>query len=286
MRIAVTGAGGQLGGELCRQLKTAAVPLDVPDFDLTDPESVRQALFAARPTAVINTAAYTQVDRAEQEPERCLQINSAGVGYLAQLCEELTIPLVQISTDYVFGLDKTRSVPYREDDAPGPQGVYGQSKLAGERQAARWAQHLIVRSCGLYGKPGPKTPGNFVDTMLRLGKQRSSLSIVDDQHCTPSYVPHVARAILFLLDAGARGTFHVVNRGSATWYDFAREIFRIAGLDVKLERITTAEYGAPAPRPGYSVLDTSRYHALGGPPMPAWQDALAEYLAERLKSEE
>ena len=248
MRIAVTGAGGQLGGELCRQLKTAALPLDVPEFDLTVSESVRRALWAARPTAVINTAAYTQVDRAEQDPDRCRQVNAAGVGSLAQVCSELNVPLVQISTDYVFGLDETRGVPYREEDEPGPQGVYGQSKLAGERQAASWAQHLIVRSCGLYGKPGPKTPGNFVETMLRLGKQRSSLRIVDDQHCTPSYVPHVARAILFLLNSGSRGTYHVVNRGATTWYDFAQEIFRRARLEVTLERITTAEYGAPAPR--------------------------------------
>ncbi len=284
MRIAVTGAGGQLGGELCRQLQAAAVPLDVPDFDLTNPESVRQSLRSVRPTAVINTAAYTQVDRAEQEAERCWTINSAGVGHLAEACDELACPLVQISTDYVFGSDAARCVPYREDDAPGPQGVYGQSKLGGERQAARAARHLIVRTCGLYGKPGPKTPGNFVDTMLRLGKERGSLRVVGDQHCTPSYVPHVARAILFLLNSGAKGTFHVVNRGETTWYEFAGEIFRQAGLRVSLERITTAEYGALAPRPGYSVLDTSRYHALGGPPMPAWQDALAEYLKEKLKA--
>jgi dTDP-4-dehydrorhamnose reductase len=285
MRIAVTGAGGQLGSELCRQLGEAAVALDAPEFDLTKPDRVRQALLAARPTSVINTAAYTQVDRAEQERERCWKVNAEGVAGLAQACEELACPLVQISTDYVFGLDTARSVPYREEDEPGPQGVYAQSKLAGERAAAQWEQHLIVRTCGLYGKPGPKTPGNFVDTMLRLGKERGKLRVVGDQHCTPSYVPHVAKAILFLLHAGARGTFHVVNGGSTTWYDFAQEIFRLAALPVILERITTAEYGALAPRPGYSVLDTGRYRGLGGPPLPAWQEALAEYLGEKLKSE-
>ncbi len=167
MKIAVTGCGGQLGSVLCRLLGEAALPLDVPEFDLTDRGRVRSVLLAQSPSAVINTAAYTQVDRAEQDVERCLRINSEGVGHLAGVCRELDCPLVQISTDYVFGLDTTRSSPYREDDEPGPQGVYAQSKLGGERQAAAWQRHLIVRTCGLYGRPGPKTPGgNFVNTML------------------------------------------------------------------------------------------------------------------------
>ena len=136
-----------------------------------------------------------------------------------------------------------------------------------------------MRTCGLYGSPGPKTAGgNFVDTMLRLGRERGHLRIVDDQHCTPSYVPHVARAVAFLARAGAYGIFHIVNSGATTWHDFAQEIFRQAGLKVALERITTAQYGAAAPRPGYSVLDTAKYHALGGPHMPSWQEALRERL--------
>ncbi|HEV3024833.1 MAG TPA: dTDP-4-dehydrorhamnose reductase [Pirellulales bacterium] len=280
MNIAVTGSGGQLGSELCRRLGEAALPLDMPEFDLTDRDRVRSVLVEARPTAVINTAAYTQVDRAEQEAERCWMINSEGVGHLAQACRELDCPLLQISTDYVFGLDQARSTPYREDDEPGPQGIYAASKLGGERKAAAWQRHLIVRTCGLYGKPGPKTPGgNFVDTMLKIGRQRGHVRVVDDQHCTPSYVPHVARAVLFLLEADARGTYHVVNMGATTWHGVAAEVFRLAGMNVTLERITTAEYGAPAPRPGYSLLDTGKYHALGGPAMPSWQEALAEYLA-------
>ena len=279
MRIAITGAGGQLGSELCRQLGVAAWPLDVPEFDLTDRESVRRALATVQPTAVVNTAAYTLVDRAEQDAERCWKINAEGVGYLADACRELDCPLVQISTDYVFGRDTTRTRPYREEDEPGPAGVYAESKLGGERQAAAWPKHVIVRTCGLYGFPGPKTAGgNFVDTMLRLGRERGHLRVVDDQHCTPSYVPHVARAVAFLARAGAYGAFHVVNSGATTWHDFADEIFRQAGLKVALERITTAQYGAVAPRPGYSVLDTAKYHALGGPPMPSWQEALRERL--------
>lgn len=282
MRLAITGAGGQLGGELCRMLGGEAIALDVPEFDLTDAAAVRRLLLAARPAAVINTAAYTLVDRAEQDRERCWKINSEGVGCLAEACRELDCPLVQISTDYVFGRDRTRTAPYRETDEPGPEGVYAESKLGGERQAAAWRKHMILRTCGLYGRPGPKTAGgNFVETMLRLGKERGHLRVVDDQHCTPSYVPHVARAAIYLAQAGAYGIFHVVNSGATTWHDFAQEIFRQAGLNVTLERITTAEYGAAAPRPGYSVLETSKYRALGGPAMPAWQEALAEYLASR-----
>jgi dTDP-4-dehydrorhamnose reductase len=279
MRVAVTGAGGQLGGELCRLLGDRAIALDVPEFDLTDRSVVLDTLRELRPEAVINTAAYTLVDRAEQEAERCWKINAEGVAHLAEACRELAAPLVQISTDYVFGGDQRRQTPYHEADPPAPQGVYAQSKLGGEEQAARWERHLIVRTCGLYGRRGPRTSGgNFVDTMLRLAGQGRPLRIVADQHCTPSYVPHVADAILFLLQARAVGVYHVVNGGATTWHDFAREIFRLAGLEPTVEPITTAQYGAAAPRPLYAVLDTSKYHSLGGPSLPAWQQAVAEYL--------
>lgn len=279
MNIAVTGAGGQLGGELCRRLGERAISLDLPQFDLTDRDKTIQTLLDLRPGAVINTAAYTLVDRAEQEADRCRRINAEGVAHLAEACRRLDVPLVQISTDYVFGRDLNRSTPYREDDAVGPLGVYAQTKLEGEAQAAAWHKHIIVRTCGLYGRRGPQTAAsNFVDTMLRLGREGKPLRIVDDQYCTPSYVPHVAQALLFLVEAGHFGTYHVVNRGSTTWHGFASEIFRQSDLQVEITRITTAEYGAPAPRPLYAVLDTNKYHALGGPAMPTWQNALAEYL--------
>ena len=248
-------------------------------MDLTDAKSVRAALADLRPDALINTAAYTKVDKAEEEADLCRAINAQGVGHLAEVCRELDCPLVQISTDYVFGGDAARRTPYRESDEPGPQGVYAWSKLEGERRAAEWAKHLIVRTCGLYGPAAPRSAGNFVATMLRLGRQGKQLRVVADQHCTPTYVPHLARAICFLLDSGAFGLCHVVNAGATTWYDFAAEIFRQAGLAVSLEPISTAQYGAASPRPAYSVLDTGKYHALpGAPPMPAWQEALAEHL--------
>jgi dTDP-4-dehydrorhamnose reductase len=282
MTVAVTGAQGQLGGELCRQYGAEAIGLDLPEFDLTDGDAVARRLAALRPTAVINTAAYTLVDRAETERERCRAINVDGVRVLAEACNRLGCPLVQISTDYVFGQGSAQSVPFRETDEPAPRGVYAQTKLEGEREAARSARHLIVRTCGLFGRLGPRSPGNFVETMLRLGAAGKRLRVVDDQRCTPSYVPQVARAVRFLLDSGASGTFHVVNSGSTTWYEFAEASFRLSGMAVAMERITTAEYGALAPRPAYSVLDGGKYHSLPGcPRMSPWEEALAEYLRQR-----
>jgi dTDP-4-dehydrorhamnose reductase len=283
--IVVTGCQGQLGTELCRQLGPEAVGLDLPEFDLTRPDAVRSQLAAIRPTAVINTAAYTLVDRAEQESEVCRAVNATGVGYLADVCRELDATLLQVSTDYVFGGDTQRSRPFGEDDEPAPQGVYARMKLAGEHQACRWTKHFIVRTCGLYGRPGPRSVGNFVATILRLGRERAKtpparpLTVVSDQRCTPSYVPHVARAIRFLLETDAYGIYHVVNAGETTWYEMAIEILRQAKLDVPVEPITSAHWGALAPRPAYSVLDTHKYLALAGrPEMPTWQAALGEYL--------
>lgn len=278
--IAVIGSGGQLGSELLRQLGAAAVGLDLPHFDLTERLGVLATLQSLRPQAVINTAAYTRVDEAETAPERCWAINADGVAHLAEACRALNCPLVQISTDYVFGGDVRRRTPYREDDAPGPQGVYAQSKLAGERNAAPWERHFIVRTCGLYGPPGPRSAGNFVATMLRLAETAERIRVVADQYCSPSYARHVARAIGFLLlNVEAYGTYHVVNGGATTWHALAVEVFRQAGLEVEVEPITTDQYGALAPRPAYSVLDTTKYHALPGrPPMPTWQEGLREYL--------
>jgi dTDP-4-dehydrorhamnose reductase len=285
MKVLVTGSEGQLGKELCRQLGPAAVPVDLDALDLTDGPAVLEAVARLGPAAVINCAAYTQVDRAESEPERCRAVNARAVGHLAQACRRLGSPLVQISTDYVFGRAPAARRPQRESDPPSPQGVYATTKLEGERAAAEAQKHLIVRTCGLYARPSHPKAQNFVTAILRLAESRPVLRVVDDQQCTPSYVPHVARAILFLLGVNAAGPapwgiYHVTNTGAASWCEFAREIVRRAGLSVPVEPITTEEFAAAAPRPAYSVLDTTAYHRLGGPPMPDWQTALAEYFAE------
>jgi dTDP-4-dehydrorhamnose reductase len=297
MKIVVTGAYGQLGGELCRQLSSDAVPLEIDTLDLTDGPAVTETLHGVKPDAVINCAAYTQVDQAESESQACRAVNTTAVGHLARACSELDCPLVQISTDYVFGSFpsprhaehaprlRLRIRPYREEDTPSPQGVYAHSKLDGERAAARHSKHLIVRTCGLYARPTDQRAKNFVNTMLRLGRSHEELRVVANQHCTPSYVPHVARAVLFLSgvtrsEPAPWGIYHITNRGATTWYDFAGEIFRQAEIEISLRPITTAEFGAAAPRPSYSILNTEKYHSLGGPAMPDWKSALAEYFSE------
>jgi dTDP-4-dehydrorhamnose reductase len=317
-KCVVTGSQGQLGAELCRQVgaevsagwtqagsdiasepgraapesacvasepgrAAPVVGLDLPEFDLTDRDRVVSTMMEIRPEVVVNTAAFTLVDKAEQEPALCRRVNVDGVRHLVEACRRLDCTLVQISTDYVFGRDACRNTPYRETDEPSPLSVYGQSKLEAEPLVARWPKHFIVRTCGLYGRLGPRSAGNFVETMLRLGATGGPLRVVNDQRCTPSYVPHVARAIRFLAGTTAYGTYHVVNTGETTWYEFAKELYRRAGSAVQVDPITTAEYGALAPRPAYSVLDTGKYHALAGcAAMPSWKDALAEYLAARL----
>jgi dTDP-4-dehydrorhamnose reductase len=285
MKILVTGAAGQLGAELCRLLGPTAVPTDIDNLDLTDARAVLDTLLRLGPDAVINCAAYTAVDQAESEVKRCRAANAAAVEHLARGCGQLDCPLVQISTDYVFSGQPAPGRPYREDDPPSPQGVYAVTKREGEQAAARHPRHLIVRTCGLYARPTHHRARNFVQTVLRLASARPALRVVADQHCTPSYVPHVARAILFLLGIEGPGpapwgTYHVTNGGATNWHEFACEIVRLAGLRVALDAISTAEYGAAAPRPAYSVLDTAAYHHLGGPGMPGWKEALVEYFAE------
>ncbi len=285
MRVVVTGAHGQLGGELCRQLGKNAIGLDIDTLDLTRGPAVQGRLFGLKPDLVINCAAYTHVDRAEGEPEMCEAVNAAAVRTLARACRRLDCPLVQISTDYVFAGQASASRPWQEDDPPSPQGVYAETKHGGELAAAGHEKHLIVRTCGLYARPADRRAKNFVRTMLRLAGLGGQIKVVNDQQCTPSYVPHVARAVLFLagLTTGRpapSGVYHVTNTGATTWYEFAAEIFRLTGREVALEPITTEQFGAAAPRPAYSVLDTTKYHRLGGPPMPDWHSALAECLRE------
>ncbi|MEX2187066.1 MAG: dTDP-4-dehydrorhamnose reductase [Pirellulales bacterium] len=291
MAILVTGAAGQLGSEICARLGQRGLGVDVDQLDLTNAARIVDYFASELPDAVINCAAYTQVDRAEREAERCRAINADAVHVMAETCRTLDIPLVQISTDYVFGGDRGRTAPYTEDDAPAPLSVYAASKLAGERHAASWRRHIVVRSCGLYAaaRPGQQI-ANFAQTMLRLAREREVVRVVADQICSPTYVPNLAAAVLFLLENGIYGTYHVVDRGAISWHGFAEELFRQAGLSARVEAISTADYvagriaegaldDAIAPRPAYSVLAATKYESLGGPPMPTWQEGIAAYLA-------
>jgi dTDP-4-dehydrorhamnose reductase len=211
-----------------------------------------------------------------------MAVNAEAVACVAEACRETDARLVYISTDYVFGGDVHRTIAYRETDAPAPQGVYARSKLAGEAQAARCPRHLVVRTCGLYG-PTPKR-NNFVEAILRAAAADRPLRVVNDQRCSPTNVADLARAIEFLVEMSAGGIFHVVNSGETTWYDFAVSILRWSGIERGVEAITSAALGALAPRPCYSVLNTAKYHALGGPIMPPIEDALERYLRARQES--
>ena len=279
MRIAIIGAAGQLGTALQACLRGEIVPLTHAEIEITDPRRVDAALAAARPDCVINCAAYNFVDRAEDEPDAAFAGNAQGPRNLARWCATANAVLVHVSTDYVFGSDIDRILPYCETANPGPQSVYAASKLEGEQFVrADLKRHFIVRTCGLYGRASSEGKGNFVKTMLRLAKERPELSIVDDQHCTPSYAVDVAAAIARLIETDHYGLYHATNDGATTWYKFAREIFHRAKIGIKLRPISSSEYPQKAKRPGYSVLDCGKLVGVVGSPLPQWQDALARYL--------
>jgi dTDP-4-dehydrorhamnose reductase len=277
-RVAITGADGQLGRALAGVLGGDACPLSRSQLDITSSQDIQRALERLQPAALVNCAAFTHVDAAEQDWRTAQLVNANAVALLARHCERRDIPLVHISSDYVFGADASRETPYLETDLPGPINAYGRSKLAGEQAAATWSKHFVVRTCGLYG---PSAHGrNFVETILRLAASGQSLSVVGDQHCTPSSAADVARAIAFLLSTTAYGTYHVGNTGATTWHEFAAEILRLAQSDARLQRITSREYGG-TPRPAYSALDVSKFQALSGHVLRAWRPALADHLAQR-----
>ncbi|WP_339908735.1 dTDP-4-dehydrorhamnose reductase [Symmachiella dynata] len=282
MRIALTGARGQLASDLLPLLGNDVVPLGHAELDITRPDDVTAKLHEIQPDFVINCAAYNLVDKAEEEPEVAYAVNATGPKNLAQSCADLGIGLAHISSDYVFGQDAQRAVPYTENDPPGPQGAYAQSKRAGEEFVSSICpRHFVIRTCGLYGIASTRGKGNFVETMLRLGSERDQLSVVNDQRCTPSWTVDVARAIAALIETDQYGLYHATNSGSMTWFEFAAEIFRQSGTQVELSPITTAEFGAPAARPPYSVLSCQKLTDATGLEMPPWQEALANYLSRR-----
>jgi dTDP-4-dehydrorhamnose reductase len=251
--------------------------------DLTRADSLRAMLAELQPDVVVNCAAYNFVDRAEKEPEAAFAVNAWGPRELARACAELDCTLVHFSTDYVFGLDGSRTSPYSETDAPGPVSVYGLSKLAGEYLVRSLCpRHVVIRTCGLYGVWGSGGKGgNFVETMLRLAAHGKPLKVVADQTCTPSYTVDVAAGAAALLETQKHGLYHLTNAGSCSWYEFARTIFATARVEAELAPTTSADYGAPARRPGYSVLAPRACAALGLPPLRHWQEAVAAYLRER-----
>ena len=288
MVIAVLGATGQLGSELLELWGEAAVGLTRDQLDLSDPSTIEATLDAVLesigPDVVVNASAYNEVDRAESEPTVAVSINAQGPRHVARFCASRGIRLVHVSTDFVFGSDTSRHEPYVESDETGPLGAYALSKLGGELFVRSGCpDHLVVRTCGLYGHAALRRAGggNFVETMLRLGSAGGPIRVVDDQRCTPTSASVLAAAIDSLIQSGCRGLYHATCGGSTTWCEFARGIFERSGRDVEVEAITTSEFGAPAARPEYSVLDCGRLIRDTGYSPPDWNEALTEYLASR-----
>jgi dTDP-4-dehydrorhamnose reductase len=291
MKLLVLGAAGQIGHELCRRVWPAdyqVAGLDRGEVDITRPESIAEAMRRERPGIVVNAAAYTAVDRAETEPELVWAVNASGPGHLAAACKTAAIPLIHISTDYVF--DGSKQGPYREDDPVNPLGIYGRSKEAGDRAVQEpLAEHVILRTAWVYSAHGH----NFVRTMLRLAAERPVLRVVADQIGSPTSAADVAAAIAAIVQRLAAGdehwgTYHFAGGGSVTWHGFAEAIFELAapwrGPPPKVEAITTAEYPTPARRPANSVLDCRLIGAAFGIEPRPWCEALAEVIRELYES--
>lgn len=280
MRLLITGASGMLGVDVRRAAEEAGHEVAAPsrhDLDICDASAVTDALGNVAPEVVINCAAYTNVDGAETEPDRAHEVNATAAGQLAAAAGAQGAWILQVSSDYVFS--GAKDTPYLESDSTGPLSVYGHSKLAGERAVARAAPgaHTIVRSAWLFGPHGPCFP----DTMLRLAAQRDELTVVDDQVGCPTFTGHLARALVDLAERPRRplGVVHAAASGECSWFGFAAEIVRAAGLSTPVRPISTAEFPRPARRPAYSVLRTARSD---GPELPDWRAGLSEYLSARL----
>jgi dTDP-4-dehydrorhamnose reductase len=283
MKTLVIGASGQLGRDLCPRLSGDVIPLTRADADLTNLEATATKLGEIRPDIIINCAAYNLVDKAESEPEVAFAVNAWAVGNLAVISKKLDCKLVHFSTDYVFGQDADHRTPWEETDTAGPISHYGMSKLTGERLVQSISpKHFVIRTCGLYGMWGTGGKGgNFVETMLRVAGQGKPLKVVDDQRCTPSYTVDVAETTIALLATEAYGLYHITNEGECSWYEFAREIFRLSGLSPQLSAIPSSGYPQPARRPAYSVLSKKKLATVGVKAPRPWQEALKDYLDER-----
>jgi dTDP-4-dehydrorhamnose reductase len=290
MRLLVTGRNGQVATALLERAKVhggiEVTALGRPELDLEKPETVGPAILAARPDIVVNAAAYTAVDKAESEADRAFAANRDGAGAAAAAAHALGVPFIHLSTDYVYPGDKP--APYVESDATGPLGVYGKSKLAGE-EAVRAAHSgaIILRTSWVYSPFG----ANFVKTMLRIGKERETVRVVDDQFGNPTSAIDIADAILRIAPGlvsapGSGAVLHCCGEGSTTWCGFARHIFaasaRLGGPAPRVEAITTAEFPTPARRPGNSRMETAAFAARFGFSLRRWQDAADETVARLL----
>ena len=278
MKVFVTGVKGQLGYDVMNELEKQGlegIGVDIDEMDITDADQVNKVIKEVAPDAVIHCAAYTAVDAAEDNEEICRKVNAQGTENIAKVCEELDIKMMYISTDYVFNGQGER--PWEPDDEREPLNVYGQTKYEGELAIEEHVKKFFtVRIAWVFGVNGK----NFIKTMLNLGKTHDHLTVVNDQTGSPTYTYDLARLLVDMIQTDKYGRYHATNEGLCTWYEFACEIFKQAGMDVSVAPVSSDEYPAKAKRPSNSRMDKSKLTANGFQPLPTWQDALSRYLKE------
>lgn len=276
MKVLVTGASGQLGYDVCREIaarEVFCIGVDRRDFDITNPVETRTYLRNCCPEAVIHCAAYTNVDQAEKEPESCWAVNETGTKNVAQACLEIGAKLVYLSTDYVF--DGRRAGYYEIDSPTAPLNVYGKSKLAGEQVIRRqMEQAFIVRTSWMFGAHGQ----NFVKAILRRAETQGVLQVVADQFGSPTYTGDLAKLLCDMVQTKKYGIYHAVNEGICSWAEFAREVLRRMGKSIQVEEISSRDYPSPVNRPANSRLSTESLTKAGFSKLPLWTDALKRYL--------
>lgn len=282
MRVLVTGVKGQLGYHVVQELEKrnhTAIGVDIDEMDITDAQETRRVIEESDVEAVIHCAAYTAVDAAEDHVELCRKVNVDGTRNIAKVCGEGCKKMIYISTDYVFDGEGTR--PWKPDDpVVQPLNVYGRAKYDGEQEVRRYVKkYFIVRTEWVFGENGH----NFINTMLRLGKKNGKVGVVADQIGSPTYTKDLAVLLVDMAETDKYGIYHASNEGYCSWYEFTKEIFRQAGMQVEVQPLTSEEYPAKAKRPHNSRLDKSKLTEAGFHLLPSWQDALQRYLSNKLK---
>lgn len=285
MKVAVTGSTGQLGTDVVQVFREArgieVVPLSHDQIEIASLDSVRSALSGIKPDAVINSAAFHQVDKCEEDPDQAFKVNAMGAWNVARACAELGAYCIYISTDYVF--DGAKQSPYDETDAPAPLSIYGVSKLSGEYLTRSASPHsLVARIASVFGKSGARGKGgNFIEAILKKAKAGEGLKVVNDTPMTPTYTMDAARALLELVRKRPSGILHVTNQPACTWFDFARKAVELCGLNVEVAPVTSDAFPSKVRRPSYSALSGKRLSDALGRPMRPWPEALKAYLVEK-----
>ena len=277
MKLLVTGVKGQLGHDIvneCNNRNIEAVGVDVEDMDITDAGKVAEVIKSGNYNAVIHCAAWTAVDKAEDEVELCTKVNVDGTRNIANICKELDIPMMYFSTDYVF--DGQGETEWKEYDERHPLNVYGQTKYEGELIVETLPKHFIVRIAWVFGING----NNFIKTMLRLGKERGAVCVVDDQIGSPTYTYDLSKLVVDMIQTDKYGIYHATNEGLCSWYEFACEIFKQAGMSVEVTPVDSNAFPAKAKRPNNSRMSKAMLDKNGFGRLPTWQDALSRYLKE------